>query len=45
VLRAHQRLLREFLEEHLTDGRPLKAYAVWEQERWPEGNAGRPAAP
>ena len=32
--RAHQRLLREFLEEHLTDGRPLKAYAAWETERW-----------
>lgn len=31
---AHQRLLREFLEEHLTDGRPLRAYDVWEQERW-----------
>lgn len=32
--RAHQRLLREFLEEHLTEGRPLRAYAVWETERW-----------
>ena len=32
--RAHQRLLREFLEEHLTDGRPLRAYAAWEAERW-----------
>lgn len=32
--RAHQRLLREFLEEHLTDGRPLRAYAAWETERW-----------
>jgi len=29
--RAHQRLLREFLGQHLTDGRVLKAYAVWEQ--------------
>jgi DNA repair protein RecO (recombination protein O) len=28
--RAHQRLLREFLAEHLTDGRALTAYAVWE---------------
>lgn len=36
--RAHQRLLREFLEEHLTDGRPLRAYAAWETERW-TGNA------
>lgn len=33
---AHQRLLREFLEEHLTDGRPLRAYTVWERERWQE---------
>lgn len=32
--RAHQRLLREFLEEHLTDGRPLRAYSAWESERW-----------
>ena len=32
--RAHQRLLREFLEEHLTDGRPLRAFAAWETERW-----------
>lgn len=30
--RAHQRLLREFLEEHLTDGRPLRAYQAWERE-------------
>lgn len=37
-LRAHQRLLREFLEEHLTDGRPLRAYAVWETARWPSGS-------
>jgi DNA repair protein RecO (recombination protein O) len=28
--RAHQRLLREFLEEHLGDGRPLRAFAAWE---------------
>ena len=32
--RAHQRLLREFLREHLTDGRPLRAFEVWEHERW-----------
>ena len=32
--RAHQRLLREFLEEHLTDGRPLRAFTAWETERW-----------
>jgi len=32
--RAHQRLLREFLAEHLTDGRPLRAYDVWERSGW-----------
>jgi len=32
--RAHQRLLREFLGEHLTEARGLKAYAVWEGGRW-----------
>jgi DNA repair protein RecO (recombination protein O) len=32
--RAHQRLLREFLREHLTDGRPLRAFEAWEGERW-----------
>jgi DNA repair protein RecO (recombination protein O) len=32
--RAHQRLLREFLAEHLTDGRPLRALELWEEERW-----------
>lgn len=32
--RAHQRLLREFLQEHLTDGRPLRAFDVWEREHW-----------
>ena len=32
--RAHQRLLREFLQEHLADGRPLTAYDAWERERW-----------
>lgn len=29
-LRAHQRLLREFLEEHVGDGRPLRAWLAWE---------------
>ena len=33
-VRAHQRLLREFLREHLTDGRPLRAFDLWERERW-----------
>ena len=32
--RAHQRLLREFLVEHLVDGRPLRAFDVWAQELW-----------
>jgi DNA repair protein RecO (recombination protein O) len=31
--RAHQRLLREFLREHLTDGRPLRAFETWEATR------------
>lgn len=30
-VRAHQRLLREFLEEHLGDGRPLRAFLTWEE--------------
>jgi DNA repair protein RecO (recombination protein O) len=30
TVRAHQRLLREFLEEHLADGRPLRAWIAWE---------------
>lgn len=32
--RAHQRLLREFLREHVDDGRSLRAFEVWERERW-----------
>src|SRR6478735_7621386 len=32
--RAHQRLLREFLSQHLADGRPLRAYDVWERNGW-----------
>jgi len=28
--RAHQRLLREFLEEHLADGRAMRAWVAWE---------------
>lgn len=34
--RAHQRLLREFLREHLADGRALRAFEVWERQRWEE---------
>lgn len=33
TVRAHQRLLREFLEEHLGDGRPLRAFVTWEGSR------------
>jgi DNA repair protein RecO (recombination protein O) len=29
--RAHQRLLREFLQQHLSDGRALRAFDAWEQ--------------
>lgn len=32
--RAHQRLLREFLAEHLADGRALRAFDVWERDAW-----------
>ncbi len=30
--RAHQRLLREFLEEHLSDGRAFTAFQAWERQ-------------
>lgn len=39
--RAHQRLLREFLEEHLGDGRPLRAFLAWEDGRAPHRVAER----
>ena len=32
--RSHQRLLREFLDADMPDDRPLRAFAVWEHERW-----------
>ena len=32
--KAHQRLLREFLSYHLHDGRPLRAFDLWEREGW-----------
>ena len=38
--RAHQRLLREFLSQHLTDGRALRAYDVWERNSWGVVEAG-----
>jgi DNA repair protein RecO (recombination protein O) len=31
-VRAHQRLLREFLREHLDDDRPLSAFEMWERD-------------
>jgi DNA repair protein RecO (recombination protein O) len=40
--RAHQRLLREFVREHLEEGRPLRAFAVWEHGAWNE-RAAEPA--
>ena len=30
--RAHQRLLREFVREHLADDRPLRAFDAWEHD-------------
>lgn len=30
ALRAHQRLLREFVREHLAEDRPLRAFTAWE---------------
>ena len=32
--RSHQRLLREFLDAHVASDRPLRAFAVWEHDRW-----------
>ncbi len=44
TVRAHQRLLREFLREHLTDGRPLRAFETWEGTRWTAAPRGADAA-
>ena len=33
-MRAHQRLLREFFQEHLGSDRELRAFRVWEQGGW-----------
>jgi DNA repair protein RecO (recombination protein O) len=41
--RAHQRLLREFLEEHLGDGRPLRAFVTWEAQAVEPAMVARPA--
>jgi DNA repair protein RecO (recombination protein O) len=42
--RAHQRLLREFLDYHLHDGRPLRAFDLWESG-FLSANATPAAAP
>jgi DNA repair protein RecO (recombination protein O) len=43
--RAHQRLLREFLVEHLAEDRPLRAFDVWMRDDWgAAGDAPREAA-
>lgn len=31
TMRAHARILREFAEEHIGDGRPLRAFLAWEE--------------
>ncbi|MFI5250592.1 MAG: DNA repair protein RecO [Gemmatimonadales bacterium] len=42
--RAHQRLLREFLAEHLGDGTPMRAFDVWERGGWNATPAAAQAA-
>ncbi|HET7623075.1 MAG TPA: DNA repair protein RecO [Gemmatimonadaceae bacterium] len=32
--RAHQRLLRQFLQQHVSDGRTLRAFDAWEKGGW-----------
>lgn len=32
--RAHKRLLREFVERHLSDGSELRAFSAWENVAW-----------
>lgn len=34
-IKAHRRLLREFLDAHLTGGTPLRAWEVWSAGGWP----------
>ncbi len=41
--RAHQRLLREFLAEHLTDGGTMRAFDVWERGGWNDSPVAAPA--
>lgn len=44
ALRAHQRLLREFVREHLGDDRPLRAFAAWESGFGAVSGGGAPTA-
>lgn len=39
TVRAHMRLLRQFLVEHMADERPLRAFAVWERDDWGQAEA------
>jgi DNA repair protein RecO (recombination protein O) len=41
--RAHQRLLREFVAEHVSEGKPLRAFEVWERGGWSAAAAGSTA--
>ena len=34
MARAHQRLFREFLVRHAAEGRPLRAFQMWESAAW-----------
>ena len=43
-VRAHQRLLHEFLDYHLHDGRTLRAFEVWEGGSYSRGSAEPSAA-
>lgn len=42
--RAHQRLLREFVREHLADDRPLPAFEAWEHDALAGRLAQEPSA-
>jgi DNA repair protein RecO (recombination protein O) len=44
-LRAHQRLLREFVREHLSDDAPLRAFDAWESGRWASLSAPAATSP
>ncbi|HEY4218461.1 MAG TPA: DNA repair protein RecO [Gemmatimonadaceae bacterium] len=43
--RAHQRLLREFLREHLAEDRPLRAFDAWERDTLTTTNVPHEARP